>query len=84
MKKEYEDHYFYCWVLSPIFLFFNIQKGYSNGVDLFSLPSKLLDHSERIMAAHPHGFASPYHLLATENNFFLLDQRFPGTPVSKG
>ncbi|XP_025077692.1 TATA box-binding protein-associated factor RNA polymerase I subunit C-like isoform X2 [Pomacea canaliculata] len=60
---------------------FDHRKGYSNGVDLFSLPSKLLDHSERIMAAHPHGFASPYHLLATENNFFLLDQRFPGTPV---
>lgn len=60
---------------------FDHRSSFQRGVDLFALPSKLVPQSERIMATHAHGKQSPYHVAATHHCMFLLDQRFPGTPV---
>ncbi|XP_021362735.1 TATA box-binding protein-associated factor RNA polymerase I subunit C-like [Mizuhopecten yessoensis] len=51
------------------------------GVDLFALPSPLVLPGERIHVSTQSTVSEFYHFVACDYNFFLLDQRFPGTPV---
>ncbi|GFR93546.1 TATA box-binding protein (Tbp)-associated factor, RNA polymerase I, C [Elysia marginata] len=60
-------------------LLFDHRSRFQNGVVLFSLPAFFAKEDEQVMAACSAGF--PYHCLATDNGLFLLDSRFPGSPV---
>ena len=57
--------------------------GFRSSVDLFALPSDLAHSRERVMTAHVHGSLdfSFLHAIATNYSVFLIDQRFPGSPV---
>ncbi|CAH1796532.1 unnamed protein product [Owenia fusiformis] len=49
--------------------------------DIFSLPHKCLDTKERLMCSAPYTPGSFYHVVATDQRLFLLDERFPNHPV---
>ncbi|XP_069138616.1 uncharacterized protein [Argopecten irradians] len=51
------------------------------GVDLFALPSSMVMTGERIYMFTQSAASEFHHFVATDYSFFLLDQRFPSTPV---
>ncbi|XP_033750206.1 uncharacterized protein LOC117334613 isoform X2 [Pecten maximus] len=60
---------------------FDVRSSRKPGVDLFALPSPLLMMGERIHISTQSTASEFYHFVACDYSLFLLDQRFPSTPV---
>ena len=58
------------------------QTKFEEYVDLFALPNKLVQPSERVMVAKQQTSCAFHHIVATDASMFVIDQRFPGHPVS--
>ncbi|XP_041374423.1 uncharacterized protein LOC121387387 [Gigantopelta aegis] len=61
---------------------FDSRTKFEERVDLFALPNKLLRQSERVMVAKQQTSCAFHHIVATDASMFIIDQRFPGHPLS--
>ncbi|XP_045156708.2 uncharacterized protein LOC123523126 isoform X2 [Mercenaria mercenaria] len=60
---------------------FDLRTPETEGQDLFSLPSKLLHNRERIRVCDRHPASTFYHLVATDYNLMIMDERYLKYPV---
>lgn len=54
----------------------------STCVDLFAIPSKLFHTKERLCLVEKHPSSHHAYLIASDTTLLLMDDRFPGCPVS--
>lgn len=61
---------------------FLFQTSSGHGTDLFALPSKYLNKTERIRVVEQHPVSPFLYVIATDYSLCLVDLRFPDNPVS--